>query len=52
MVASPVIGISMVAFTAVFTALPALVLVVLCEILGWRAIGLYLGFGAAAGAVG
>jgi hypothetical protein len=24
----------------------------LCEILGWRAIGLYLGFGAAAGAVG
>jgi hypothetical protein len=52
MVSSPVIGISMVAFTAVVTALPAFVLVVLCEIFGWRAAGLYLGFGAVAGAVG
>ena len=50
--ASPIVGISLVAFTAAVTAVPAFVFVVGSEILGWRAAVPYLAFGAIAGAVG
>ena len=52
MLASPIIGFGLALFTAVVTAVPALVFVVACEILRWRFLGAYLAFGAIAGAAG
>jgi hypothetical protein len=51
MLASPIVGVGLVLLVAVVTAVPALVFVVACEILGWRFLGPYLVFGAVVGAV-